>query len=117
MKKKFLSFAICLSAAAIWSCNNSGESTATTDSTTHASSTDTTGNMATTPSTTTAQPANNTPLGKADSSFVMAAAVGGLMEVEAGKVAQDNAQNQRVKDFGGMMVADHSKANDELKSY
>ena len=116
MKKKLFSFAICLSAAAMWSCNNSGESTATSDSTTHASSTDTTGNMATNnPSTT--QPMNNTPLSKADSNFVMEAAVGGLMEVKAGQVAQQNAQSQRVKDFGNMMVTDHSKANDELKSY
>ena len=115
MKKKLFSFAICLSAATIWSCNNSGESTATSDSTTNASSTDTTGNMATNPPVST--PANNTPLSKEDSTFVMKAAAGGMMEVEAGKVAQDNAQSQRVKDFGGMMVTDHSKANDELKSY
>ena len=118
MKKKLFSFALCLSAAAIWSCNNSGESTASSDSTTHASSTDTTGNMATNnPSTTTTMPANHTPLGKADSNFVMQAAIGGLMEVKAGQVAQQNAQNQRVKDFGNMMVTDHSKANDELKSF
>ncbi|HEY6955778.1 MAG TPA: DUF4142 domain-containing protein [Flavisolibacter sp.] len=116
MKKKLFSFALCLSAAAIWSCNNSGESTASSDSTTRASSTDTTGNTATN-SSTMSTPANSTPLSKEDSTFVMKAAVGGLMEVQAGKVAQDNAQNQRVKDFGGMMVTDHSKANDELKSY
>jgi len=116
MKKKLFSFALCLSAAAIWSCNNSGESTASSDSTTSASSTDTTGNTATN-SSTMSTPANSTPLSKEDSTFVMKAAVGGLMEVQAGKVAQDNAQNQRVKDFGGMMVTDHSKANDELKSY
>jgi putative membrane protein len=59
----------------------------------------------------------STPLSKADSSFVMEAAVGGLMEVQAGQIAQQNGQSQRVKDFGGMMVTDHSKANDELKSY
>jgi len=116
MKKKLFSFALCLSAAVIWSCNNSGESTASSDSTTSASSTDTTGNTATN-SSTMSTPANSTPLSKEDSTFVMKAAVGGLMEVQAGKVAQDNAQNQRVKDFGGMMVTDHSKANDELKSY
>jgi len=47
----------------------------------------------------------------------MEAAVGGLMEVQAGQLAQQNAQSERVKDFGSMMVTDHSKANDELKSY
>lgn len=39
------------------------------------------------------------------------------MEVQAGQLAQQKAMNQRVKDFGAMMVADHSKANDELKSF
>jgi putative membrane protein len=115
MNKKFLSFSICLLAATVWSCNNSSESTANSDSTTNATSADTSGNMATnngSTSTTT----NNTPLNKEDSAFVMEAAQGGMMEVQAGKVAQQNAQNQRVKDFGGMMVTDHSKANDELKS-
>jgi putative membrane protein len=60
---------------------------------------------------------SSTPLSKEDSSFVLEAAIGGLMEVQAGQIAQQNAQSQRVKDFGGMMVTDHSKANDELKSY
>lgn len=113
MKKKLFSFAICLSAATIWSCNNSGDSTSTTDSTTNSTTTiDTTSTGGSTNST-----ANTTPLSKDDSSFVMEAASGGLMEVQAGQIAQQNAQSQRVKDFGGMMVTDHSKANDELKSY
>lgn len=114
MKKKLFSFAICLSAATIWSCNNSGDSTSTTDSTTNSTTTttDTTSTGGSTNST-----ASSTPLSKDDSSFVMEAAAGGLMEVQAGQIAQQNAQSQRVKDFGGMMVADHSKANDELKSY
>jgi putative membrane protein len=38
------------------------------------------------------------------------------MEVELGKYAQQNAHNKRVKNFGAMMVRDHSKVNDELKS-
>jgi putative membrane protein len=112
MKKKLLSFTLCLSAAFIWSCNNSSEtSNTTTDSGTTKSTADTT--TATTNTTATA----NTPLSKADSSFVMEAAAGGLMEVQAGQLAQQNASSQRVKDFGNMMVTDHSKANDELKSY
>lgn len=48
--------------------------------------------------------------------FIDKAASGGMMEVELGKIAQSNAQNQRVKNFGAMMVRDHSKANDELKN-
>jgi putative membrane protein len=48
--------------------------------------------------------------------FVMEAASGGMMEVELGQLAQQKATNQRVKDFGAMMVRDHSKANEDLKT-
>ena len=51
-----------------------------------------------------------------DQNFIKEVASGGLMEVEMGKYAQQNAMNPRVKSFGAMMVRDHSKANDELKS-
>ena len=53
---------------------------------------------------------------QADSSFVKDASEGGLAEVEIGQMAQEKGQSQAVKDFGARMVADHSKANDELKS-
>lgn len=49
-------------------------------------------------------------------SFVKEAAIGGMMEVELGRYAQQNASNPRVKNFGAMMVRDHTRANDELKS-
>ena len=115
MKKKLLSFAVCLSAALVWSCNNSSETSTTTDS----SSTTTVGTSGDTASSATNNTVttNSTPLSKDDSTFVMKAAIGGMMEVQAGQIAQQNAQSQRVKDFGGMMVTDHSKANDELMSY
>jgi putative membrane protein len=44
------------------------------------------------------------------------AADGGMEEVQMGKLANEKATNQRVKNFGQMMVDDHSKAGDELKS-
>ena len=44
------------------------------------------------------------------------AAIGGLAEVQLGKLAQQNGQSQQVKEFGARMVQDHSKANDQLKS-
>jgi putative membrane protein len=50
------------------------------------------------------------------SEFMTKAASGGMMEVELGKLAQQNASSQQVKDFGTMMVTDHTKANDELKA-
>jgi putative membrane protein len=48
--------------------------------------------------------------------FVVKAASGGMMEVLLGKLAEQKAVNPRVKSFGSMMVTDHTKANDELKS-
>ncbi len=53
---------------------------------------------------------------KMTTDFMMKAASGGMMEVQLGQVAQDKAKSQRVKDFGSMLVADHTQANDELKS-
>lgn len=51
-----------------------------------------------------------------DSKFAVAAADGGMAEVELGNLAQQKAVDAKVKDFGAMMVKDHSKANDELKA-
>src|SRR5687767_3460523 len=51
-----------------------------------------------------------------DSKFAVEAASGGMMEVQLGELAQQKASSQQVKDFGAMMVRDHSKANEELKS-
>jgi putative membrane protein len=51
-----------------------------------------------------------------DEDFVKEAISGGLMEVELGKYAEQNAQDPRVKKFGSMMVKDHSKVNEELKT-
>jgi putative membrane protein len=53
---------------------------------------------------------------KDDAKFAIAAANGGMAEVELGKLAQQKAANAKVKDFGAMMVSDHSKANDEMKA-
>ena len=53
-------------------------------------------------------------LSSKDKSFMNKAAKGGMMEVEWGKVASQNAQNADVKKFGNRMVTEHSKANNEL---
>lgn len=52
----------------------------------------------------------------ADADFAMKAAIGGMKEVEAGKIAKDKASGERVKEFAEMMIRDHSKANEELKA-
>lgn len=57
-----------------------------------------------------------TPLSAQDSTFVVKAATGGLMEVDAGNLAQQNAASDRVKTYATMMVNDHSKSNQELMS-
>jgi len=49
-----------------------------------------------------------------DRSFVEKATIGGMTEVQAGKLAQQKASSPAVKDFGAKMVADHSKAGTEL---
>jgi putative membrane protein len=49
-----------------------------------------------------------------DESFYSNAAQGGLAEVSAGKLAEDKASSETIKDFGGMMVKDHSQANQRL---
>lgn len=51
-----------------------------------------------------------------DAGFYKKAAEGGIAEVEAGNLAQSKGTSQKVKDFGAMMVKDHSAANDKLKS-
>ena len=124
MKKTFAS-SLLLAAIVLGACNSgtdetssTGTDTSTSVSTHTATTTDTgmahrtdTGMMNNTATTTT--PVNLDP---SDRKFMMEAAKGGLMEVDAGNMAQQNAANQRVKDFGAMMVRDHSKANDELKT-
>lgn len=55
-----------------------------------------------------------TAVSEEDAKFAVAAADGGMMEVELGKLAQTKAVGQQVKDFGAMMVDDHAKANEAL---
>ncbi len=49
-----------------------------------------------------------------DAKFAVDAANGGMAEVALGKLAEGKAVNAKVKEFAAMMIADHSKANDEL---
>ncbi len=58
----------------------------------------------------------NTGTSENASDFMTKAADGGMMEVQLGQMAQQKAINPRVKDFGLMMIRDHSKGNDDLKA-
>jgi len=53
-------------------------------------------------------------LNSKDHDFIMEAAMGGLMEVELGRVAAQQGTSDAVKQFGQRMVDDHSKANTQL---
>lgn len=53
---------------------------------------------------------------KESADFLVDAANMGMAEIELGKLAQEKARNQRVKDFGAMMVSDHTNASNEVMS-
>jgi putative membrane protein len=111
MKKR--TFIISLTTLCCWgilACNDTD-----TDDTRTA---DTVANESVTADTSTSSitPQSSTPADSATAMFITKAASGGMMEVQLGQLAQQQAQSQRVKDYGAMMVRDHGKANDELKS-
>ena len=110
---------------AVFTACNSGDSgstnTSTTDNTTvqktDSNTAGTTSADNNNTSATTSATSSKLPLNKADSAFVMKAAAGGMMEVEAGNIAKQNAQSERVKNFANMMVNDHTKSNQELMNF
>lgn len=127
MKKMNLLLAGCILLAGFTACNSdSTTTTTTTDSANQntmsggSDSNNAMNNSATSDNVNSTTSSNSnmtkTPLSKDDSTFVVKAAMGGMMEVEAGNMAQSNAMSDRVKNYGMMMVNDHSKANSELMS-
>jgi putative membrane protein len=55
------------------------------------------------------------PVSQSDEEFITKAVIGGLAEVEMGKLAKQRASSPNVRKFAGRMVADHEKANQELE--
>lgn len=53
---------------------------------------------------------------KEDADFATTAAMGGLAEVEFSKLAAAKATNAKLKSFANMMITDHEKVNEELKT-
>jgi len=64
----------------------------------------------------TANPSQTMAVDEKTSDHMVKLADAGLAEVTLGQMAQEKGANQGVKDFGAMMVKDHSAANDELKA-
>ena len=55
-------------------------------------------------------------LSTADQSFILAAAQGGMTEVKLGELAAQKGMRADVKEFGQMMVKDHTAINNDLKT-
>jgi putative membrane protein len=51
-----------------------------------------------------------------DQAFLTKAIQGNLAEIKLGELAQQNASNQAVKQFGERMVTDHTNLNEQAKS-
>ena len=122
MKTAFLAAAIGLAAAGALSAQTATPPTADTSAaspTVPAEGSMTTAPAATTTTaTTTTAPAGSaavavSPLTPQD--FVSMAASGGMFEVMSSQLALERSASDEVKEFAQMMVADHTKANDELK--
>ena len=108
MKK--LSIATIIAGAMIFSaCNGNTNSSGTADSTSTMSNADTSMNKMNATDTSKATVDQNAV------NFAKDAATGGMMEVQLGKIAQDKAASKAVKDFGKMIVEDHTSLNNELK--
>jgi putative membrane protein len=57
-----------------------------------------------------------TTVSTADQNFILAAAQGGMTEVKLGELASTNGKRDDVKEFGQLMVKDHTVINDDLKA-
>jgi putative membrane protein len=53
---------------------------------------------------------------EATASFLVKAANGGMTEVQLGQIAQEKGLDPKVKDFGAMMVHNHSAVNGQVKA-
>jgi putative membrane protein len=51
-----------------------------------------------------------------DLAFYRSAAEGGIAEVEMGNIAQQQTRSPSVREFGALMVKDHSALNEKLKA-
>lgn len=57
----------------------------------------------------------NQPVNQDDAEFMTKAAMINMEEIELGNMAQEQAASSRVKDFGKMLVNDHSQLNSKVR--
>jgi putative membrane protein len=119
--KRISAFLLIATVCVVQACNNNNGNTHHTDSSytnTQSNAQDTTmsnSNMNNNNDTTSSSTVPSKPVGKDVADFTMKAATGGMLEVQLGQIAQTKAVDPRIRDFGSMMLKDHSAANDELK--
>jgi putative membrane protein len=53
---------------------------------------------------------------KADQDFAVNTAIAGMTEIQAGQLAEQKGMSRDVKEYGSMMVKDHTAAADKLKA-
>lgn len=104
----------CLLLCVSFGCNNNPKSSVQKADSTNRAKDDTSGNH----SDTSAKHSTAGVIGvdEATAKFLVNVADIDLTEIQLGHVAKEKATNQRVKDFGSMMVEDHTKADNELKA-
>jgi len=120
MKKRAIVF---LALPFVFACNNSSNDSVQKADSANESKSDTSTSM-NTPDTSKMNATDTTnrmstgtmSVDKSTSEFMTKVADVGMTEVKLGQMAQDKGTNQRVKDFGAMMVKDHTAAGDDLKS-
>ncbi|AMM51133.1 hypothetical protein TH61_07995 [Rufibacter sp. DG15C] len=119
MKKSLLSIAAgaMLFGAACTSTTTDADTNTTAETTTDATvSTDTNSTTATSTDNAAGMLDDATIASMDDATFMMTAASSNMLEIEAGKMASQNAMNAEVKRFAQMMVDHHTKASQEQMS-
>ena len=113
MKKRAIVF---LALPFVFACNNSSNDSVQKADSANDSKSDTSTSMNTTDTTNKMSTATTMSVDQPTSEFMTKVSDVGMTEVKLGQMAQDKATSQRVKDFGAMMVKDHTAAGDELKN-
>ena len=97
---------------AIIACNNESKDSVEKADSTNEVKADTMNNLS---DTTNTNKGGTMAVDQSTADFMVKVADVGMTEVKLEQMAQDKGTNQRVKNFGSMMVKDHSQAGDELK--